>query len=223
MSPDRPRAGIPVTALLLLGLFGADLRGLVDLTAVVRSGGTVVAVWVLEGGEVLASMVPTLPKAPTPRRRRRPAAKAEAGPAPGSAARGGIPGHYLRLYREAGAGEVWVDRAGRRYAAWAVLAAIGSVESGHGQSRAPGVHSGVNAFGCCAGPMQFNLRNGPPSTWDTWGRGNVYDPRDAIPAAARKLRGDGARRDLDGALLAYNNDYSGYVVPVKAQARRYQG
>jgi len=37
--------------------------------------------------------------------------------------------------------------------------------------------------------MQFNLRNGPPSTWDTYGAGgNVYDPRDAIPAAARYLK-----------------------------------
>jgi hypothetical protein len=39
--------------------------------------------------------------------------------------------------------------------------------------------------------MQFNIRNGPPSTWDSYGRGSVYDPADAIPAAARKLCGDG--------------------------------
>ena len=37
--------------------------------------------------------------------------------------------------------------------------------SDHGRSTAPGVQSGVNAYGCCAGPMQFNLRDGPPSTW----------------------------------------------------------
>jgi len=224
VTPDRPRAGVPVAALLMLGLFAADVRGLVDMTAVVRSGGAAAAVWVLEGGEVLASMVPTLPKATTPkRRRRRPAAKAETGPAtaPGRDAQTGIPGHYLRLYREAGAGETWIDRAGRRYAAWAVLAAIGAVESGHGQSSAPGVHSGVNAFGCCAGPMQFNLRNGPPSTWDTYGRGgSPYDPADAIPAAARLLRANGAQRDLDRALYSYNHS-SAYVAGVKAQARQY--
>jgi hypothetical protein len=77
---------------------------------------------------------------------------------------------------------------------WQVLAAIGKIESDHGRSQAPGVRSGVNRFGCCAGPMQFNLTNGPPSTWDTWGTGSrhhVYDPAHAVPAAARKLCGDG--------------------------------
>jgi hypothetical protein len=59
------------------------------------------------------------------------------------------------------------------------------------------VRSGVNRFGCCAGPMQFNIRNGRPSTWDTWGTGvvaHVYDPAHAVPAAARKLCGDGLAR-----------------------------
>jgi len=76
---------------------------------------------------------------------------------------------------------------------WQLLAGIGKVESDHGRSRAPGVTSGVNRFGCCAGPMQFNLTNGPPSTWDSLKRpgDDVYDPADAIPAAARKLCHDG--------------------------------
>jgi len=80
---------------------------------------------------------------------------------------------------------------------WQVLAAIGKIESDHGRSSAPGVRSGVNRFGCCAGPMQFNIRNGSPSTWDTWGTGvvaQVYDPAHAVPAAARKLCGDGLAR-----------------------------
>jgi hypothetical protein len=78
-----------------------------------------------------------------------------------------------------------------------VLAAIGKIESDHGRSSAPGVRSGCNRFGCCAGPMQFNIRNGRPSTWDTWGTGvvaQVYDPAHAVPAAARKLCGDGLAR-----------------------------
>ena len=37
---------------------------------------------------------------------------------------------------------------------WAVLAGIGKVESDHGQSDAPGVHSGANYAGA-EGPMQF--------------------------------------------------------------------
>jgi hypothetical protein len=76
---------------------------------------------------------------------------------------------------------------------WQLLAGIGKVESDHGRSRAPGVRSGLNRFGCCAGPMQFNLTNGPPSTWAGYARpgDSVYDPADAIPAAARKLCTDG--------------------------------
>jgi hypothetical protein len=97
-----------------------------------------------------------------------------------------IPSGYLGLY----------IRAARTCPAlsWQVLAGIGKVETNHGRTPAPGVHQGVNAFGCCAGPMQFNIRNGPPSTWDTWGDGtlaHVYQPQYAIPAAAHKLCADG--------------------------------
>jgi hypothetical protein len=107
---------------------------------------------------------------------------------------------------------------------WGVLAGIGKVESDHGRSRAPGVISGVNSFGCCAGPMQFNIRNGPPSTWDIYGRGgNVYDPRDAIPATVRLLCANGARggRDLRGALWSYNHSLA-YGGQVLALSGRYQ-
>jgi hypothetical protein len=154
------------------------------------------------------------PTAPTHRPHRRVTTKPAARPSP--AARADIPARYLALYRQAGAGARWDG-----YAAWAVLAGIGKVESDHGRSSAPGVRSGVNRFGCCAGPMQFNLRNGPPSTWDTYGRGNPYDPADAIPAAVRLLVANGARRDLNSALLAYNRSWA-YVADVKALARRYQ-
>jgi hypothetical protein len=111
-----------------------------------------------------------------------------------------------------------------------MLAAIGKVESNHGRARIPGVHSGLNRYrdrrgrlrSCCAGPMQFNLTDGPPSTWQRYGRGNVYDPADAIAAAARKLVADGARRDLDQALLAYHHSRT-YVAQVKRLADRYGG
>jgi hypothetical protein len=125
-----------------------------------------------------------------------------------------------------------------------VLAAVGKVESDHGRSRAPGVRQGVNAAGCCAGPMQFNVRNGPPSTWAIWrrdydhnGRASVYDPGDAIPAAAGKLCADGlafpshVRHDpcpgvagsaaLHQALLRYNQA-CWYVAHVQQLAGRYQ-
>ena len=114
---------------------------------------------------------------------------------------------------------------------WPVLAAIGSIETDHGRSRAPGVRSGVNRYGCCAGPMQFNLRDGPPSTWDRYGvdgnrdgRRDVYDPADAIASAANYLRA--LLRNADGnlgrAVFGYNHSQA-YVNDVLARARAYAG
>ncbi len=97
-----------------------------------------------------------------------------------------IPARYLALYVKAA-------RTCPRLT-WAVLAGIGKVETDHGRSGEAGVSSGVNSFGCCSGPMQFNIRNGPPSTWDAYGDGvlvHVYDPTYAIPAAARLLCANG--------------------------------
>lgn len=131
---------------------------------------------------------------------------------PSVSARADIPARYLTLYRKAGA---------RYRVPWSVLAAIGKVESDHGRSRAPGTHSGVNRFGCCAGPMQFNIRNGPHSTWDRYGHGSPYRPEDAIPAAARMLRANGVLRDLGRAVYSYNHSWA-YVARVRATARRYQ-
>ena len=114
---------------------------------------------------------------------------------------------------------------------WPVLAAIGSIETDHGRSRAPGVHSGVNSYGCCAGPMQFNLRDGPPSTWDRYGvdgnrdgKRDVYDPADAIASAANYLRAllRQADGDLGRAVFGYNHSQA-YVDDVLARARAYAG
>ena len=99
---------------------------------------------------------------------------------------GDIPAQYLAEY-------VSAARACPKLT-WQVLAGIGKVESNHGRSPAPGVRSGVNRYGCCSGPMQFNTRNGPPSTWDRYGDGqptHVYDPHYAIPAAATMLCANG--------------------------------
>ena len=105
--------------------------------------------------------------------------------APSGAAKRAVPANYLRLYRLAARGSG---------VPWTVLAAIGSIETDHGRSRAPGVRSGVNRHGCCAGPMQFNTRDGPPSTWERYGvdanhdgTTDIYDPEDAIPSAAAYL------------------------------------
>jgi hypothetical protein len=134
----------------------------------------------------------------------------------------GIPARYLALYRQSGA----------RYGVpWPVLAGIGAIESDHGRSSAPGVRSGVNTFGCCAGPMQFNLRDGPPSTWQRYrvdgdrdGATDVYDPADAIASAANYLRALLGANDgsLSSAIFGYNHSQSN-VNEVLARARAYAG
>jgi membrane-bound lytic murein transglycosylase B len=142
-----------------------------------------------------------------------PAPKSAAGqPTPSRAAVADIAAGYLRLYRQAGA---------RYRIPWPVLAAIGKVESDHGRSRLPGVRSGSNWAGAC-GPMQLGCVPGSKAgnAWARYGHGSVYDPADAIPAAARYLVDHGARRNLDRAIYAYNHSW-GYVAQVKQLARRY--
>jgi hypothetical protein len=141
---------------------------------------------------------------------------------PSANARHGIPATYLSLYQ----------RTGREYAVpWQVLAGIGSIETDHGRSRAPGVHTGVNSYGCCAGPMQFNLRDGPPSTWDRYrvdgnrdGTRDVYEPADAIASAANYLRAllRNAGGKLRQEVFGYNHSQA-YVSEALARARTYAG
>jgi hypothetical protein len=139
--------------------------------------------------------------------------------APSRAATADIPPSYLRRYRSA------VGRCAGL--SWSVLAAVGKVESDHGRARLPGVRSGWNQAGA-AGPMQFGIGQGRAgNAWaryggdfDGDGRTSVYDPGDAIPAAADYLCAHGAPHRLDRALYAYNHSWS-YVTRVKQLARRY--
>jgi cell wall-associated NlpC family hydrolase len=93
---------------------------------------------------------------------------------------------------------------------WPVLAGIGKIESDHGRSTAPGVHSGTNSAGA-EGPMQFlpatfarYAVNADPSRPLT-----PYDPADAIFTAARMLCANGAQggstTGIEQALFAYNH------------------
>jgi peptidoglycan hydrolase CwlO-like protein len=99
---------------------------------------------------------------------------------------------------------------------WYILAAVGKVESNHGESMGP---SSAGAMG----PMQFM-----PSTWETSGVdgdgdgvANVMDPEDAIPAAASYLKDGGAPQDWYRALYSYNHaDW--YVKKVLAVAEAYR-
>ena len=108
---------------------------------------------------------------------------------------------------------------------WGVLAGIGKVESDHGRSDAPGVHSGANYAGA-EGPMQFE-----PATFaeyavdaDHDGRPDVYDPADAIHTAAAVLctngAGTGTPAGIRQAIFAYNHSRA-YVTDVLSWAARY--
>jgi membrane-bound lytic murein transglycosylase B len=98
----------------------------------------------------------------------------------------------------------------RRYGvAWHVLAAVNFVESDFNKLQSESI---VGA----QGPMQFM-----PATWQSYGRGDVHDPRDAIPAAARFLRAAGAPASYSRALYRYNPSQL-YVDAVLRYAQRIQ-
>lgn len=93
---------------------------------------------------------------------------------------------------------------------WWVVCGIIRVETNHGRMNLPGVNSGVNSYGCCAGWGQFNLwlvgtktlapgklraDERPASTWGKFGLDvnrdgwrNVWDPEDAVPSTAFYLQ-----------------------------------
>lgn len=98
-------------------------------------------------------------------------------------ARAGIPPGMAQTYERAG------DRFGVDPR---LLAAIGLSESRHGRVRLPGVFSGVNFAGCCAGPAQLCVVRSCGRVWqryridgDADGRSRVYDRQDAFATAAR--------------------------------------
>lgn len=125
------------------------------------------------------------------------AAPGSGGVAPGPA----VPAGWVTLYQQAAATCPGLP--------WSVLAAIGTVETGSGQSNAPGVWSGANGAGA-EGPMQFE-----PATfaaYATVGPGGArpaspYDPVDAVYSAAAMLCADGgaAPATLAAAVGDYNH------------------
>ena len=143
---------------------------------------------------------------------------------------------FLPLYRE----------AARTFGvSWRLIASIHRQETAF--STVAGTYHGLNAFGCCAGPMQFNVSNGPLTTWERY-RGSfrlgtrprryphrsprhpsVYDDFDAIMAAGALLRDSGASDLLDGgawsaAYAYYGHDRFGvgYASQVVARAQGWE-
>jgi cell wall-associated NlpC family hydrolase len=136
---------------------------------------------------------------------------------PTALARSGIPADYLAWYT--GAAKTCPGLP------WSVLAGIGEVESDHGRSDLPGVHSGSNSAGA-EGPMQFE-----PATFGQFAVDadpgqplSPYDPADAIYTAAAMLCAKGAHggspAGLQNAVFAYNHA-QWYVSEVMAWAARY--
>lgn len=88
---------------------------------------------------------------------------------------------------------------------WRYLAAVHLIETGMGR-----IHS-LSTAGA-RGPMQFM-----PATWARYGHGDIDDDRDAILAAGRFLRDNGAPAAMAAALRRYNpSDH--YVRAVTAYA-----
>jgi cell wall-associated NlpC family hydrolase len=143
--------------------------------------------------------------------------------------RASIPADYLAVYQQ----------TGRRYGVpWPILAGIGEVESDHGRSTLPGVHSGSNGFGA-AGPMQIGIGGAAGNTWGgapvhpateqvsgvaTDGNGDglasVYQPADAVAGAAKYLIAHGVQTDVRAAIFAYNH-LASYVQAVLSWASTY--
>lgn len=148
----------------------------------------------------------------------------------------GIPSGFVAIYRE----------SARVFGLnWLLLAAVHKQETRFSTDAT--TYHGLNSAGCCAGPFQFNLTNGPPSTWDTY-RGafrrgrrpadyphrqtphpSVYDDFDAGMAAGALLKANGADATLGPATYKAVRDYNGvgpeaeaYAQAVLQQARTWQ-
>ncbi len=109
---------------------------------------------------------------------------------------------------------------------WLLLASVHDQETAF--STAPSTYRGLNFAHCCGGPMQFNVTNGPVSTWElvrnayiygkrpavydhqTAHHPSIYDDFDSVMAAAWLLSSDGAGVTLDDSAWWAAYDYYGH-------------
>ena len=208
----------------------ASLRRALLLAVVLLAGG---------GEGAALALLPTDPARSGPRPPERVLASVTAAPTPlASTAR--------RVSRRRGGRDYYRRTAARRVAAsaearflglyrevarafgvsWRLIASIHRQETAF--STVPSTYHGLNAFGCCAGPMQFNVTNGPPSTWELYRQSfrqghrprryphrtrshpSVYDDFDAMMAAGALLRDAGAGAGLDGGSWSAAYAYYGH-------------
>jgi membrane-bound lytic murein transglycosylase B len=100
---------------------------------------------------------------------------------------------------------------------WAYLASIHLVETRMGRIRGTSVAGAM-------GPMQFM-----PGTWAAYGEGDVNSNRDAIRAAARYLKANGAPGNMPNALFRYNQSQpyvravTAYAEVMRAEPAAYRG
>ncbi|MDQ3353417.1 MAG: lytic transglycosylase domain-containing protein [Actinomycetota bacterium] len=120
------------------------------------------------------------------------------------------PAAELRAYYEEGEAVYGVP--------WEYLAAVNLTETRMGRIR------GLSSAGA-QGPMQFI-----PSTWASYGQGDINDPHDAILSAARYLAANGGGSgNLPNALYRYNpvswyvNAVTAYAEQMVADERAYLG
>jgi hypothetical protein len=133
------------------------------------------------------------------------------------------------------------DVAGRTFGVnWLLIASVHRQETSFSTER--DTYHGLNFAGCCGGPMQFNVTNGPLTTWarvsdayrsarrpagyphPTARHPSIYDDFDAIMAAAQLLSTDGATLALDGgawqaAYAYYGHDATGVTYADQVIAR----
>jgi hypothetical protein len=109
---------------------------------------------------------------------------------------------------------------------WLLISSIHKQETAF--STSPSTYHGLNFAGCCGGPMQMNVTNGPVTTWDmvsnsyiyghrparydhqTATHPSIYDDFDAIMAAAHLLSADGAELALNRSAWNAAYDYYGH-------------
>lgn len=109
---------------------------------------------------------------------------------------------------------------------WLLIASIHDQETAF--STAASTYHGLNFANCCGGPMQFNVTDGPVTSWDlvkdsylygsrpahydhaTKRHPSIYDDFDAIMAGAHLLQLDGASYALNDSAWWAAYDYYGH-------------